>query len=33
MADAMLTLMHKLGLEDVREFGNSTGALSLSGSG
>ncbi len=33
MANAMLTLMHKLGLEDVTEFGNSTGALSLSASG
>ena len=33
MANAMLTLMHKLGLEDVTEFGNSTGALSLSAPG
>ena len=30
MADAMLTLMHKLGLEDVTEFGDNTGALALS---
>ena len=30
MANAMLTLMHKLGLEHVAEFGNSTEALSLS---
>jgi hypothetical protein len=33
MANAMLTLMHKLGLEDVTEFGDSTGALALSASG
>ncbi len=33
MADAMLTLMHKLGLEDITQFGDSTGALSLSASG
>jgi len=32
MADAMLTLMHKLGLEDVTEFGDNTGALTLSAS-
>ena len=30
MANAMLTLMHKLGLEEVTEFGDSTGALALS---
>ncbi len=30
MANAMLTLMHKLGLEDVTKFGDSTGALALS---
>ena len=30
MADAMLTLMHKLGLEDVTEFGDNNGALALS---
>ena len=30
MANAMLTLLHKLGLEDVTEFGDSTGALALS---
>ncbi len=29
MANAMLTLMHKLGLEDLTEFGDSTGALTL----
>ena len=29
MANAMLTLMHKLGLEDVAEFGDSTGTLAL----
>jgi hypothetical protein len=33
MADAMLTLMHKLGLEDVTEFGDNTGTLSLSATG
>jgi hypothetical protein len=33
MADAMLTLMHKLGLEDLTEFGDSTGSLSLSATG
>ena len=33
MANAMLTLMHKLGLDDVTEFGDSTGALALSASG
>ena len=33
MANAMLTLMHKLGLDDITEFGNSTGALALSASG
>ena len=29
MANAMLTLMHKLGLEDVTEFGDSSGTLAL----
>ena len=29
MADAMLTLMHRLGLEDVTEFGDSSGPLAL----
>jgi len=29
MANAMLALMHKLGMDDVTEFGNSTGALPL----
>lgn len=29
MANAMLTLMHKLGMDDVAEFGDSTGELSL----
>ncbi len=33
MANAMLTLMHKLGLEDVTGFGDNTGALALSASG
>ncbi len=33
MADAMLTLMHKLGLDDVTEFGDNTGALALSATG
>ncbi len=33
MADAMLTLMHKLGLEDVTEFGDNTGTLALSATG
>jgi hypothetical protein len=33
MADAMLTLMHKLGLDDVSQFGDSTGSLSLSATG
>ena len=33
MADAMLTLMRKLGLEDVTEFGDNTGALALSATG
>jgi hypothetical protein len=33
MADAMLTLMHKLGIEDVAKFGDSTGALALSATG
>jgi len=30
MANAMLSLMHTLGLEDVRNFGDSTDSLSLS---
>ena len=30
MANAMLTLMHKLGLEDISKFGDNTGALALS---
>ena len=30
MANALLTAMHALGMEDVESFGNSTGALSLS---
>jgi hypothetical protein len=30
MANVMLTLMHKLGLNDVENFGNSTGTFSLS---
>ena len=29
MADAMLSLMHTLGLEDIEQFGDSTGPLSL----
>ena len=33
MANALLTLMHKLGLEDVTGFGDNTGALALSASG
>ena len=33
MADAMLTLMHKLGLDDVTQFGDNTGVLSLSATG
>ena len=31
MANVMLSLMHKLGMEDLQSFGNSTGAFSLSG--
>ena len=31
MANAMLTLMHELGMDDLETFGDSTGALSLSG--
>ncbi|MDE2676981.1 MAG: DUF1552 domain-containing protein [Gemmatimonadota bacterium] len=31
MANVMLSLMHKLGMEDVTSFGNSTGVLGLSG--
>ena len=30
MANAMLSLVHKLGLDDLESFGDSTGALSLS---
>ena len=30
MANAMLTLMHKLGLDDMQSFGDSTGEFSLS---
>ena len=33
MANAMLTLMHKLGLDDVTEFGDNTGTLALSATG
>ena len=29
MANAMLTLMHKLGMDDVAQFGDSTGDLPL----
>jgi len=29
MANAMLDLMHRLGLEDMHDFGNSTGTYSL----
>ena len=32
MADAMLTLLHKLGLEDVTRFGDNTGTLALTAS-
>ncbi len=31
MANAMLALSHRLGMDDMRSFGNSTGVLSLSG--
>ena len=31
MANVMLSLMHKLGMDDLQTFGNSTGAFSLSG--
>ena len=31
MANVMLSLMHKLGMDDVQSFGNSSGAFSLSG--
>ncbi len=31
MANVMLSLMHKLGMDDVTSFGNSTGAFGLSG--
>ena len=31
MANVMLTLMQKLGLDDMTTFGDSTGAFSLSG--
>ena len=30
MANAMLSLLHKLGMEDMESFGDSTGAMSLS---
>ena len=30
MANAMLTLLHNLGLDDLKSFGNATGELSLS---
>ena len=33
MANAMLSLMHGLGLEDIEQFGDSTGALSLAAPG
>jgi hypothetical protein len=33
MADVMLTLMHKLGLDDIKSFGDSTGEFSLSAPG
>ena len=33
MANAMLTLMHRLGLEDISQFGDSTDALALSATG
>ncbi len=33
MANAMLSLMHALGLEDIEQFGDSTGALSLAAPG
>jgi hypothetical protein len=29
MANAMVTILHKLGLEDIENFGDSTGALSF----
>jgi hypothetical protein len=29
MANAMLTMMHSLGMDDLKEFGDSTGALNL----
>jgi len=29
MANVMLTLMHKLGLTDIEQFGDSTGTLTL----
>ena len=29
MANAMLSMLHMLGLEDVQKFGDSTGALNL----
>ena len=31
MANVMLTLMHQLGLDDIKTFGDSTGEFSLSG--
>ena len=33
MANAMLTVMHKLGMEDINKFGDSTDALTLSATG
>jgi hypothetical protein len=30
MANAMLAMMHKIGLTDITQFGDSTGPLSLS---
>ena len=29
MANAMLTVMHKLGMDDIKTFGDSTGEFSL----
>jgi hypothetical protein len=31
MADAMLTVLHKLGMDDLASFGDSTGAFPMSG--
>ena len=33
MANVMLTLMHKLGLDDMKSFGDSTGEFSLTHAG